>query len=73
MSLLVGMLSNPCLKRVGIQHTRLNVLFDAVEDCLHRQVGKRMSVRRERLIRNMRYGDLLAWDRRGSVTGCDWF
>ncbi len=42
MSLLVGMLSDPCLKRVGFQHTRLNVLIDAVEDCLHRQVRKRL-------------------------------
>lgn len=42
MSLLIGMLSDPCLKRVGFQHTRLNVLIDAVEDCLHRQVRKRL-------------------------------
>lgn len=42
MSLLVGMLSDPCLKRVGFQYTRLNVLIDAVEDCLHRQVRKRL-------------------------------
>jgi hypothetical protein len=42
MSLLVGMLSDPCLKRVGFQHTRLNVLIDAVEDCLHRQIRKRL-------------------------------
>jgi hypothetical protein len=42
MSLLVGMLSDPCLKRVGFQHTRMNVLIDAVEDCLHRQVRKRL-------------------------------
>jgi len=42
MSLLVGLLSDPCLKRVGFQHTRLNVLIDAVEDCLHRQVRKRL-------------------------------
>ncbi len=42
MSLLVGMLSDPCLKRVGFQHTRLNVLIDAVEDCLHGQVRKRL-------------------------------
>lgn len=41
-SLLVGMMSDPCLKRVGFQHTRLNVLIDAVEDCLHRQVRKRL-------------------------------
>ena len=40
MSLLVGMLSDPCLKRVGFQHTQLNVLIDAVEDCLHRQLRK---------------------------------
>jgi len=43
MSLLVGMLSDPCLKRVGFQHTRLNMLIDAVEDCLHRQVRKRLN------------------------------
>ena len=42
MSLLVGMLSDPCLKRAGFQHTRLNMLIDAVEDCLHRQVRKRL-------------------------------
>jgi hypothetical protein len=42
MSLLVGLLSDPCLKRVGFQHTRLDVLIDAVEDCLHRQVRKRL-------------------------------
>ena len=42
MSLLVGMLSDPCLKRVGFQHARLNMLIDAVEDCLHRQVRKRL-------------------------------
>ena len=42
MSLLVGLLSDPCLKRVGFQHTRLNVLIDAVEDCLHRQIRKRL-------------------------------
>ena len=40
MSLLVGMLSDPCLKRVGFQHTQLNVLIDAVEEGLHRQVRK---------------------------------
>lgn len=40
MSLLVGMLSDPCLKRVGFQHTQLNLLIDAVEDCLHRQLRK---------------------------------
>ena len=40
MSLLVGLLSDPCLKRVGFQHTQLNVLIDAVEDCLHRQLRK---------------------------------
>ena len=39
-SLLVGMLSDPCLKRVGFQHTQLNVLIDAVEEGLHRQVRK---------------------------------
>lgn len=42
MSLLVGLLSDPCLKRIGFQHARLNVLIDAVEDCLHRQVRKRL-------------------------------
>lgn len=42
MSLLVGLLSDPCLKRVGFQHPRLDVLIDAVEDCLHRQVRKRL-------------------------------
>jgi len=42
MSLFVGMLSDPCLKRAGFQQTRLNVLIDAVEDCLHRQVRKRL-------------------------------
>jgi len=38
MSLLVGMLSDPCLKRVGFQHTQLNMLIDAVDDSLHRQL-----------------------------------
>ena len=42
MSLLVGMLSDPCLKRVGFQHTQLNLLIDAVEECLHRQLRKRL-------------------------------
>ena len=42
MSLLVGLLSDPCLKRVGFQHTQLNSLFDVVEDCLHRQLRKRL-------------------------------
>ena len=42
MSLLVGMLSDPFLKRVGFQHSQLNVLIDAVEDCLHRQLRKRL-------------------------------
>ena len=42
MSFLVGLLSDPCLKRVGFQHRRLNVLIDAVEDCLHRQIRKRL-------------------------------
>ncbi len=42
MSLLVVMLSDPCLKRAGFQHTRLNMLIDAVEDCLHRQIRKRL-------------------------------
>ena len=39
-SFLVGLLSDPCLKRVGFQHTQLNVLIDAVEEGLHRQVRK---------------------------------
>ena len=42
MSLLVGLLSDPYLKRVGFQHTQLNSLIDAVEDCLHRQLRKRL-------------------------------
>ena len=42
MSLLVGMLSDPCLKRVGFQHTQLNVLIDAVEERLHLQTRKRL-------------------------------
>lgn len=42
MSLLVGMLSDPCLKRVGFQHTQLNMLIDAVEDSLHRQLRTRL-------------------------------
>ncbi len=42
MSLLVGMLSDPCLKRMGFQHTQLNMLIDAVEERLHRQVRKRL-------------------------------
>ena len=42
MSLLVGMLSDPCLKRIGFQHTQLNLLIDAVEDCLHRQLRKHL-------------------------------
>ena len=42
MSLLVGMLSDPCLKRVGLQHTQLTSLIDAVEDHLHRQLRKRL-------------------------------
>jgi len=42
MSLLVGMLSDPCLKRVGFQRTQLNSLIDAVEDCLNRQIRKRL-------------------------------
>jgi hypothetical protein len=40
MSLLVGMLSDPWLKRMGFQHTQLNMLIDAVEDHLHRQLRK---------------------------------
>lgn len=42
MSLLVGMLSDPWLKRMGFQHTQLNMLIDAVEDHLHRQLRKRL-------------------------------
>ena len=42
MSLLVGLVSDPCLKRVGFQHTRLEMLIDAVEDSLHRQARKRL-------------------------------
>lgn len=42
MSLLVGMLSDPCLKRVGLQHTQLTALIDAMEDHLHRQLRKRL-------------------------------
>lgn len=38
MSLLVCLLSDPCLKRVGFQHARLHRLIDAVEDSLHRQL-----------------------------------
>ncbi|MBH0183189.1 MAG: hypothetical protein HP490_16355 [Nitrospira sp.] len=41
-SLLVGLLSDPCLKRIGFQHSQLNLLIDAVEDCLHRQMRKRI-------------------------------
>ena len=41
-SLLVGLLSDPCLKRIGFQHSQLNLLIDAVEDCLHRQTRKRI-------------------------------
>ncbi len=41
-SLLVGLVSDPCLKRAGFQQARLNMLIDAVEDCLHRQVRKRL-------------------------------
>ncbi len=44
MSLLVGMLSDPCLKRVGFQHTQLNMLIDAVEDSLHRQLRTRLKL-----------------------------
>jgi hypothetical protein len=40
MSLLVGLLSDPCLKRIGFQHTQLHLLIDAVEDSLHRQVRR---------------------------------
>ncbi|MBH0178265.1 MAG: hypothetical protein HP491_10460 [Nitrospira sp.] len=39
-SLLVGLLSDPCLKRIGFQHSQLNMLIDAVEDYLHRQTRK---------------------------------
>ena len=42
MSLLVGMLSDPWLKRMGFQHTQLHMLIDAVEDPLHRQLRKRL-------------------------------
>ena len=42
MSLLVGMLSDPCLKRAGFQHAQLNVLIDTVEERLHRQARKRL-------------------------------
>jgi len=42
MSLLVGMLSDPWLKRMGFQHTQLHMLIDAVEDHLHRQLRKRL-------------------------------
>lgn len=42
MSLLVGLLSDPCLKRAGFQHARLHQLIDAVEDCLHRQLRTRL-------------------------------
>lgn len=42
MSLLVGMLSDPCLKRVGFQHTQLNLLIDAVENSLHRHLRKHL-------------------------------
>ncbi len=41
MSLLVGLLSDPCLKRAGFQQARLHLLIDAVEDCLHRHVRTR--------------------------------
>lgn len=41
-SLLVGLLSDPCLKRIGFQHSQLHLLIDAVEDCLHRQTRKRI-------------------------------
>lgn len=42
MSLLVGMLSDPWLKRMGFQHTQLHLLIDAVEDHLHRQLRTRL-------------------------------
>lgn len=42
MSLLVGLVSDPCLKRAGFQHARLHLLIDAVEDCLHRQLRTRL-------------------------------
>ena len=42
MSLLVGMLSDPWLKRMGFQQTQLHALIDAVEDHLHRQLRKRL-------------------------------
>lgn len=41
MSLLVGLLSDPCLKRAGFQQARLHLLIDAVEDCLHRHMRTR--------------------------------
>lgn len=49
MSLLVGMLSDPCLKRMGLQHTQLNMLIDAVEDHLHRQLRKHLKPALRRL------------------------
>lgn len=42
MSLLVGLLSDPCLKRAGFQHARLHLLIDAVEDCLYRHLRTRL-------------------------------
>lgn len=42
MSLLVGLLSDPCLKRAGLQHARLHLLIDAVEDSLYRQLRTRL-------------------------------
>ncbi len=42
MSLLVGLLSDPCLKRAGLQQARLHQLIDGVEDCLYRQLRTRL-------------------------------
>ena len=49
MSLLVGALSDPWLKRMGFQHTQLNMLIDAVEDHLHRQLRKQLKPALRRL------------------------
>jgi len=42
MSLLVGMLSDPSLKRAGLQQAQLHRLIDAMEDQLHLHVRKRI-------------------------------
>lgn len=42
MSLLVGTLSDPVLKRAGLQEAQLHALIDAVEDRLHLHVRKRV-------------------------------